>query len=83
MLGSLNNNKRSFWAVVKPFLDPVTKSKIVFCHGKKGLEQIANDVGPVNVGNLEPCAGGMNTDLPVVSSSTYLGLPFNQAYGES
>jgi CRAL/TRIO domain len=73
---------RTFWALIKPFIDPVTKSKIVFCTGKQGLAQIAADVGPANLGHLEPCAGGTNHDLPAVSSPDYLNLPFDQAYGE-
>jgi CRAL/TRIO domain len=72
---------RTFWTLVKPFIDPVTKSKIVFCSGKKGLAQIVDDVGPANQAYLEPCAGGTEDQLPV-DSPTYLSLPFDQAYGE-
>ena len=59
----------------------MTKSKIVFCTGKQGLAQIATDVGPANLGQLEACAGGTN-DLPAVTSPDYLNLPFDQTYGE-
>ena len=68
--------------MIRPFIDPTTKEKIVFCHGKKGLEQIAQDVGPTNKDRyLEKCAGGVK-DLPPVESKEYLSLPFDLAYGE-
>ena len=73
---------RTFWTLIKPFIDPVTKSKIVFCTGKQGLAQIATDVGPANLGHLEACAGGTKNDLPAVSSQDYLNLPFDRTYGE-
>jgi hypothetical protein len=73
---------RTFWALIRPFIDPITKEKIVFCNGKKGLEQIADDVGPTNKERyLEPCAGGFN-DLNPVDSKEYLQLPFDLACGE-
>lgn len=69
--------------MIRPFIDPTTKEKIVFCSGKKGLEQIANDVGATNAAKyLEPCAGGIKNDLKPVDSKEYLHLPFDVAYGE-
>jgi hypothetical protein len=67
--------------LIKPFIDPVTKAKIVFCSGKNGLAQVAADVGPANLADLEPCVGG-TVDQPPVVSQNYLSLPFDQAYGE-
>lgn len=67
--------------MAKPFIDPVTKTKIVFCTGKEGLAQLAGDVGAENLKYLEPCAGG-TMDQPKVESATYLRLPFDQTFGE-
>ena len=73
---------RTFWSLIRPFIDPATKEKIVFCHGKKGLEQIVNDVGTMNREKyLEKCAGGVDT-LPPVLSKEYLTLSFNMTFGE-
>ena len=73
---------RTFWSLIRPFVDPTTKEKIVFCHGKKGLEQIVNDVGTINREKyLEKCAGGVDT-LPPVLSKEYLTLPFHMTFGE-
>lgn len=73
---------RTFWSLIRPFIDPTTKEKIVFCHGKKGLEQIANDVGTDHREKyLEKCAGGVDT-LPPVLSKEYLALSFDKTYGE-
>jgi hypothetical protein len=30
---------RAFWTMIKPFVDPVTKEKIVFCSGKAGMQK--------------------------------------------
>lgn len=71
--------------MIRPFIDPVTKQKIVFCHGAKGLAQIENDVGPENASKyLEACAGGeRNESLPEVTSEAYLKLPWTVTFGEN
>jgi hypothetical protein len=76
---------RSFWAVIKPFVDPVTKKKVCFCSGKQGMAQIRDDMGGENsIGakHLEPCAGGTDT-LRDFDSTEYLALPFHVAFDET
>eukprot|EP00934_Nitzschia_sp_Nitz4_P009440 Nitzschia sp. Nitz4//scaffold267_size26297//1916//2834//NITZ4_008264-RA/size26297-augustus-gene-0.18-mRNA-1//-1//CDS//3329544890//9430//frame0 len=73
---------RTFWGIIRPFIDPVTKEKICFCHGKAGMEKIAADVGEVHASKyLETCAGG-TTELRPVDSKEYLNLPFSMCYDE-
>jgi len=72
---------RTFWAFIKPFIDPVTKQKILFCVGKAGMAQIAKDVGPENAKKLEKCAGGKGKVRPCVATE-YMNLPFNVAFDE-
>ena len=51
---------RSFYAVIKPFVDPVTQQKVCFVVGKKGMKQVVDDVGGPDIANrqLEKCCGG-------------------------
>ena len=73
---------RSFWALIKPFVDPVTKQKICFCSGKAGMAQIVDDVGgPTKARHLEPCAGGTDP-LREFNSYEYLHLPFDLTFDE-
>jgi hypothetical protein len=76
---------RSFWVLIKPFVDPVTKRKICFCSGKQGMAQIRDDMGGENspgAKHLEPCAGGTDT-LRDFDSVDYLTLPFHVAFDET
>ncbi|KAG7358391.1 CRAL-TRIO domain containing protein [Nitzschia inconspicua] len=74
---------RSFWALIKPFVDPITKQKVCFCSGKKGLHQIVDDMGGPEKAklHLEKCAGGV-ADLRAFDNIEYLNLPFNVAFDE-
>ena len=69
----------TFWTVIKPFVDPVTKTKIAFCSGSKGMQTIANDMGGMEQRgkyHLEPCAGGTEV-LRDFNNVEYLNLPMN------
>ena len=45
-----------FWSMAKPFIDPVTKEKVVFCKGTTGMQKV-KEAFP-NLEKLEVCAGG-------------------------
>jgi hypothetical protein len=69
---------RTFWMIVRPFVDPVTKEKIVFCTGK-GMEKLTSKVERVD--KLEKCSGG-NTEVRDFDSSEYMNLPFTTTFDE-
>lgn len=68
----------SFWAVIKNFIDPNTKEKIVFCNSKTihKLQDAAEDVS-----KLELCAGG-DGSAREFSSKEYLSLPFDVGFDD-
>jgi hypothetical protein len=70
---------RTFWMMIKPFVDPVTKEKIVFCSGKAGMEKLTSAVDRVD--KLEVCAGG-TSEVRAVDSNEYMHLPFATTYDE-
>ena len=74
---------RSFYAMIKPFVDPVTKQKVCWCVGKKGLEQIVEDVGGSEKAakQLEKCCGG--GDVREFDSVEYNRLPLTVAFDEN
>lgn len=69
---------RTFWGIVKPFIDPVTKEKIVFCSGKKSIELMKRDLH-MNV--LEKSAFGTET-LRDYDSKEYFALPLDTVFDE-
>lgn len=69
---------RTFWAVMSPFIDPVTKEKIVFCHGKVALEKLNENF---DLETTERCAGGTK-QLREFDSREYLSLPFSKTFDE-
>lgn len=74
---------RSFYAVIKPFVDPVTKQKVCFCVGDKGLQQIVDDVGGKALARkqLEKCCGS-DGNVRIFDSTEYMRLPLAVAFDE-
>jgi hypothetical protein len=69
---------RAFWNMVRPFIDPVTKEKIVFVSNKSTQQQLWSLLkDPVN--DLETGAGGTLSPNDF-NSSTYLQLPWDETY---
>ena len=73
---------RTFYNMIKPFVDPVTKQKVCWCVGKQGLEQIVDDVGGAEMAGkqLEKCCGG--GDVRDFDSVEYNQQPLNVAFDE-
>ncbi len=70
---------RTFWSLVKPFIDPITKEKIQFCTGKGGKSIIEKDM---DLAKVEPCAFGTTSDMVPFDSKTYLESPINLTFDE-
>jgi len=70
---------RTFWAIIRPFVDPVTKEKIVFCSGKSGMAKLTDAVKQLD--KLEECAGG-TSEVRDFDSKEYLQLSFDQSFDE-
>lgn len=69
---------RTFWNMVKPFLDPVTKSKIVFCSSKAGVNELKSNFDEEKV---EACALGTG-NLKPFDAEEYFDTPFNMTFDE-
>ena len=70
---------RTFWSMVKPFLDPVTKDKIVFCSGKKGRSVMEENF---DLSILEKEAFGTDEDLKPYDGQEYFSTPFDTVFDE-
>merc|ERR1719401_466449 len=66
----------AFWKLIQPFLDPVTKQKIVFCKGQEGTELLAKDM---ELDVVEKSIGGCN-DGKEFDSTEYLYGPFDHVF---
>jgi len=68
----------AFWKMIQPFLDPVTKQKIVFIKGEGGKELLAKDMDlDVVEMSIGGCNGGKDFD-----SKEYLYGSFDQTFDE-
>jgi len=70
---------RVFWNVIKPFVDPVTKEKMVFCSGTSGMAKLLDAAQDKHM--LEDVAGGVNT-VKDFDSKEYMNLPFDVSFDE-
>ena len=70
---------RGFWAMVKPFLDQVTRDKLVVCSGKEGLEVMQRDF---DLEKVEECAFGTGHLREYNSKEYLLETPFNKTFDE-
>lgn len=72
---------RSFYAMIKPFVDPVTKQKVCWCVGKKGFDQLVDEVGgPEKAAmQLEKCCGGSDS-VRDFDSVEYNNLPLSECF---
>jgi hypothetical protein len=81
---------RLFWNMVKPFIDPVTKQKIVMVtEGNEGMQQLHQELGATQVPYIvESSVRGkyieLSSDCRTAEfiSEDYLRLPHNVAFGE-
>lgn len=69
---------KAFWTVIKPFVDPITKSKICFCTGKEGLAKLEQKF---DLTTTEKCAGG-TAELREFDSVEYFSKPIYKAFDE-
>lgn len=67
-----------FWSLASPFIDPVTKEKVVFCTGSAGMERVKDLLE--DMGNVEPCAGGIASRE--FESAAFIKLNFHETFDE-
>lgn len=67
-----------FWGLASPFIDPVTKEKVVFCSNETGLGRVKELMDDMT--KVEECAGG--TAKREFVSSEFISLPFHKTFDE-
>lgn len=73
---------RFFWNLIKNFIDPVTKAKVVFVSpNTPGLKQLYEDLGPIQVEKLEAGAFGTKP-VRTFDVDEYLRLPMDVSFDE-
>lgn len=73
---------KAFWSMVKHFVDPVTKQKIVFVSGAKAMAQF-HEIFENTDALEEVCGGTLPNSTPDSWDSTaYIDLPFDVCFGE-
>jgi len=70
---------KTFWALIRPFIDATTKQKIIFCTGHNGTDKFTEHIQDVH--KLEQIVGG-TADVPDFDSHQYMHLPFDVSYDE-
>jgi hypothetical protein len=81
---------RTFFAMVRPFIDPLTKQKIVMCHGKHGYETMSEhltveDLEPSILSRLQIPKKDIDTTNPhpkAFDNNEYLASPFDTTFDE-
>jgi len=69
---------RIFWNLVQPFIDPITKTKIVFCASKSGKKILNNDL---DLTKVEKGPGGTG-ELREFDAEEYLRSPMHLSFDE-
>lgn len=69
-----------FWNLIRHFVDPTTKEKIVFCSGKDHTRKLLDHVS--NLEKLEVRAYGSDPDIRDFDHEEYLRLPFYVSFDE-
>ncbi len=69
---------RTFWNIVRPFLDPVTKEKVIFCSSKKGIQELKIKFDEKKV---EKCALGSD-NLRKFDVDEYFATPLHSTFDE-
>jgi len=67
-----------FWNMIRPFVDPVSKQKLVFVTTKQARQELVAQMR--NLDEMEVFCGGTSTQE--FNPAEYLQLPLNQAFGE-
>jgi len=70
---------RTFWAVIKPFIDPVTKDKVVFVHGQDGLNILERDFG---LSKVEDYIGGTKKRKPYDPKEFLYDTPYEYTFDD-
>jgi hypothetical protein len=74
---------KAFWTAIKPFIDPVTKEKIVFCSNKQGVVKHFVQAAITDVHKLEPIAGGPEErKVRPFDPDDYTTLPLDVSFDE-
>lgn len=69
---------RTFWGLVRPFLDPVTKEKVVMCHGEKQTQKVVG--ARWNLNHVEKCSGGDGSVRPWDCNAYFTEFPFDEGF---